>query len=94
MEELARIVPVVNGLADVDTFVTLQANKLGVASLGNDFCKFCFTNASFTFKEKWTIQRERKKNRSRNTVVNEVVVSSECVAHFIGCPWDVGKIRH
>ena len=50
-EQLARIIPLVNRVVDVQPFVALQANQRRIQDLAEDFGDFGFSDARFAFQE-------------------------------------------
>ena len=49
MHNLTGVVPFVDRLIDVDPFITLQADQIGVQQAGDDLGDFGLSDARFSF---------------------------------------------
>ena len=60
LENLPRVVPLVDGVADVEAFVTLQPNQLGIERRGEHLGHFRLPDAGLTFEEERPLQAQRE----------------------------------
>src|SRR5205807_8321253 len=63
MEELARIVPFVDRVRQVDAFVALQADQARAQDVGHDLGRLRLADARFAFYEQRLLQLERQEDR-------------------------------
>ena len=81
VEELARVVPLVHGLAGVDALVALEADELASGPAGEDLGDLGLADAGFTLEQQRPLQRERQEDRGGQSLVGEVLVVGERGAH-------------
>jgi hypothetical protein len=60
-EELARVVPLVQRVTDVEAFIALETNQIGAERGGHRSGKRGLTHAGFTFEEEWPFESEGQK---------------------------------
>ena len=76
-EELARVVPLVDGLADVEPLVALQPDQVGPEPGGEHLGDLCLADTRFTLEEKRTLQREGEVNGGGQAPVSDVELTRE-----------------
>ncbi len=72
MHHLPRIVPLVDGLIDVESLVTLQPNQLGVENLGEDFGDLGLPHARLSFQKKRSLELQGEIHRRRETTIGNI----------------------
>ena len=77
VEQLARVVPFVNGLRGVDPLVALEPHELAAGPLREHFRDLGLADAGLPFQEERPPERERKEDRCGEALVGEVVVTRE-----------------
>ena len=77
LEELARIVPLVERLRDVDAFVTLQANQLGAERRRQRLGDLGLADAGFAFEEQRPAQLQCQVGRDRQAPIGDVELPGE-----------------
>jgi hypothetical protein len=77
MEELARVVPVVHSLGDIDAFVTLKADQFATRCGGHRLGEFRLADARLAFEQQRPLQCHREEYRGRNTLVGQVALLGE-----------------
>ncbi len=84
VQQLTRIVPVVDGLGSVDTFVALQADEFAACPSADHLGDFGLADPGFAFQEQWTLQGQRQEHRRGQPIVGQVSVQAERLRHFSG----------
>ena len=82
-QKLLLIVPFVERARLVESFVTLQADELGVENFGEHLGDFGLAGAGGTFNQQRLFERERKKNRSLDALVGDVERALESVGDLL-----------
>src|ERR1700691_1053352 len=83
-QKLLLIVPFVKRARLVESFVTLQPDKLGAEHLGQHLCHLGLARASRALDEQWLVEREREKDRGLDALVGDVAGFSQPVADEFG----------
>jgi hypothetical protein len=79
LEELAWIIPFVDGVADVEAFVALQTNQVGAECAGDGGRERRLPDSRFAFKEQRTAKPKRQKERHRETVVGHIMLACQAL---------------
>ena len=82
MQELARVVPVVDGLRSVDALVALQPDQLAACPATDHLGDLGLADACLAFEQQWTFQCQRQEHRRRQPVVGQVAVQAQCVRNL------------
>ena len=77
MEELARIVPFVDGVRDVEALVALEADQARLESPREGLAGLGLPDASFALEEDRLLEREREEERGGEPAVRQVVGVAE-----------------
>src|SRR5262249_4963317 len=81
LEQLARIVPFVGSLREVESLVALEPYELGIESLGEHAREHRLTDAGRAFEEQRPLEAQREVHAHRERVVDDVTVLGETLAH-------------
>ena len=79
LEQLARVVPLVDGVADVEPFVALQANQVGVERGGDGGGQRGLADAGLALEKQRPLQSQRQKQRDGQAAVGDVVLVGEAL---------------
>ncbi len=82
VQELAGVVPLVDGLGDVDALVALEADQLAAGPAGQDLGHLGLADAGLALEQQRALQRQGEEDRRGQAVVGQVVVRCERVRHF------------
>jgi len=74
LEELARVVPLVERVAHLEPFVALEPDQIGVEDTGDGGCEGGLAHAGFAFEEQRTPQADRKEERDGKASIRDVGV--------------------
>ena len=77
VEELASVVPVVDGLGGVDALVALQPDQLAARPRRQDLGQLGLADPGLAFDEQRPAQRDRQVDRRRQPLVGQVAVGRE-----------------
>ena len=77
LEQLAGVVPLVDGVADVEAFVALQANQFGVERGGNRCGQRGLADAGFPLEKQRASETQGQKQRDSQTLVGDVALLAE-----------------
>ena len=80
LEQLARVVPLVDGVADVEAFVALQANQVGVERGGNRCRQRGLADAGLALEEQRASETQGQEQRDRQALVGDVALVAEPLA--------------
>src|SRR5581483_4295089 len=83
VQQLARVVPFVDGLRDVDALVALQADELAAGPAGENLADLGLADTGLAFEQQRTLQLEREEDRGGQTLVGYVVVRGEGVTDVV-----------
>ena len=89
VEQLAAVVPVVDGLGGVDALVALQADQLAAGPRGEDLGDLGLADAGLALEQQRPAQRDGQEHRRGQSVVGEVAVGGEGGGDLV----DVGRSR-
>ena len=81
-QQLARVVPFVGGLGDVEPLVALQPDERGAEKGGRDLGEFGLADSSLPFEEERTLEPEGKEERRRESAVGDIPLSREFPKEF------------
>ena len=91
VEELARVVPLVDGLRRVDALVALQPDQLAAGPPREHLGDLGLADAGLAFEQQRPLEAQREEDRGREALVGEVLV----VGQSLGDLGDrVGKQRN
>ena len=76
LEQLARVVPLVHRVADVEAFVALQANQIGIERRGDRCGQRGLADAGFALEKQGASEAQGQKQRNSQALVGDVVVVS------------------
>ena len=74
LEQLARVVPLVDGVADVEAFVALQANQIGVERGGNRAGERGLADAGLALEKQRASEAQGQEQRDSQALVGDVVL--------------------
>ena len=74
LQQLPRVVPLVDGVADVEALVALQPNQVGAERRGRRGGQRGLADAGLAFQKERPSQPQRQKQRHRQALVGHVVV--------------------
>ena len=77
MQELPRVVPLVQGLARVDSLVALQSDQVRPEDGGERLGRLRLSDSGFTLEQQRTVHLEREVHPDRQAVIAQVVRFSE-----------------
>ena len=77
VQELARVVPLVDGVRDVEALVALEPNQARVESSRERLRGLGLADAGLTFEEHRLLEREPEEQRRREAAIGEVVRPAE-----------------
>ena len=83
LQQLARMVPLVHRVVDVQTLVALQANQVGLQSRRQRPGNLRLANAGLAFQEKGTLQLERQENGDGQPPVGDVRLLPKQILHIL-----------
>ena len=79
LEQLPGVVPLVQGVTDVESLVTLEANQIGAERGGRSRRQRGLANPGFALEKERPPQAECQKDRHRETAVRDVVLVGEAL---------------
>src|SRR6185437_2685270 len=82
-QQLAGVVPLVEGLVGVNALVALQANQFAPEHRGDHFGKFGLADAYLAFEQEGSLQGHRYEHRRRQSAVREVVTPAQRFGKFL-----------
>ena len=77
VQQLAGVVPFVDGLRDVDAVVALQAQQLAARPAGQHLGDLRLADAGLALQEQGSLKLQRQEHDRRQTVVGEILVRGE-----------------
>ena len=77
VEQLAGVVPVVDGLGDVDALVALQADQFAAGHRRERLGEFGLADAGLALEEQRPLQRDRQEHRGGDALVGQVPLAGE-----------------
>src|SRR5215217_2835415 len=77
VEELAGVVPLVDGLVDVYALVALQADERRLEDAGENFGDLGLADPRLAFQEQWPSQLEGEEDRGGQPLVRQVIVLAQ-----------------
>jgi hypothetical protein len=80
VEELAGVVPLVDGLGGVDALVALQAQELAARPAGEDLGDLGLADAGLALEEQRPAQAQREEDGRGEALVRQVLVAGEGLA--------------
>ncbi len=72
LEELARVVPLVQGVADVEPLVTLEADEIGFERGRQGFRDFGLAHAGFAFEKQRPLELQREVDRHHEAAIGHI----------------------
>ncbi len=84
VEQLAGVVPVVDGLAGVDALVALQADQLAAGPAGEHLGHLGLADPGLALQQQRSLQRDRQEDARRQPLVGQVAVGAERLGDFGG----------
>ena len=82
VEQLAGVVPVVDGLGGVDALVALQADQLAAGPAAEHLGHLGLADAGLALEQQRPAQRQRQEHRRGQPLVGEVAVQTQRVRHL------------
>ena len=79
-QELALIVPFIEGAVLVEALVTLQADQLDLVKRRQRLSDLGLTDSSFAFQKQRTLEEIHQPQRRRQVVVGDIVHRGEALA--------------
>ncbi len=73
VQELARVVPLVDRVGDVQTLVALEADQPRAEDARECLGRLRLPHASLAFEEQWLLERQGEEERRREAAVGQVV---------------------
>ncbi len=83
MQELAGVVPFVDGLGHIDAFVTLQPQQLTARPSRQHLGHFGLAHAGFAFEQQRAAQCDREEDHRSQAFVGQIAVGPQGGAHFV-----------
>jgi len=77
LEQLARIIPLVDRLPDVEAFIALKTDQIGLERRGSRRCECRLADTGLTLEKKRAIETERQKQRDGKAPIGDVMVFGE-----------------
>ena len=77
VQELARIVPLVDGVRQVDSFVALEPDQPRAQHIGHDLGRLGLADARLAFDEERLLELERKEDRGGKRAVADVAALAQ-----------------
>ena len=77
LEDLSRVVPFVYSVGDVEAFVALESDQIGVECSRHRRSQRCLPYTGLPFQEQGPAEPECQKNGNRQAVVSHVVLRGE-----------------
>jgi hypothetical protein len=82
-QELARVVPFVQGVVDVEPFVTLEPNELGLEGTAQDPRDFGLAYTGSPLEEQWAAHLEGEEEAHRDRIVRNVFFATKGFRDFL-----------
>jgi len=79
LEQLARVVPFVERVADVEPLVALEANQVGLERRGDGGGERGLADAGLALEEQRPLQAQRQEQRDREATVGDIVLVGEAL---------------
>src|SRR5690606_12523865 len=76
-EHLARVVPLINRVRDVQSLIALQANQVGAEDRGQNLGDLGLADAGLAFEQQRLGQLQRQENRRREARVGDILLRPE-----------------
>jgi hypothetical protein len=83
LEDLPRVVPLVDGVADVEALVALQADQLGVERGREDFRHFGLADPGLAFEEQRPLQAQREIGRDGEPSPGDVLLAGHGLLQLV-----------
>jgi hypothetical protein len=83
-EQLARIVPLVGGLGEVEALVALQPDELDAERVGEHAGEQRLAHAGRAFEEQRPLHAQRQVRAHRERVVDDIAARGEIAPHGVG----------
>jgi hypothetical protein len=82
LQQLPRVVPLVDRVADVEPLVALQANQVGAKRGGRRRRQRCLANASLALQEQRTSEPDGQEQRDGQTRIDHVAFVAKPLAQI------------
>ncbi len=82
-EELARVVPLVHGVRDVEPLVALQPDQARVRGARERLGRLGLADAGLALEQEWFLERQREEERGRETAVRQVVGGAQRLLQLV-----------
>ncbi len=83
MQQLARVVPLVHGVRDVETLVALEADQPGARGDREGLRRLGLADARLALEEQRLLERKGEEQRGRETAVGQVVGGPEGLLEIV-----------
>jgi len=83
LENLPRIVPLVDRVRDVEPFIALEPDQIGVERRGDGGRQRGLADAGFTFEEERAMQAQRQEDGNGEAVVGDVVLRGQTLLQVL-----------
>ena len=83
LQELSRVVPLVERLRDVDALVTLKANQLGAERPCERLGDLRLADARFAFHKQRPAELQREPGRNRQAAIGDVLLAGEELCELV-----------
>src|SRR5207244_3232040 len=93
VQELAGIVPLVEGLVGVDPLVALQPDELEPESRSERLGQFGFADAGFSFEQERTSEAKGQVGCGRQATVGQVILVQQNVSKILNRLWNFHPFR-
>jgi hypothetical protein len=80
LQQLARVVPFINGVADVEAFVALQADQVGIERRSRGGGERRLPDASFALEKQRPSETKGQEQRDGEPLVGDVALCAESFA--------------
>ena len=78
-EQLARVVPLVDRVSDIESLVALQPDQIGLEHRCHRRCEGGFADAGLALQKERALQPQREKQRHRQATVGHVMLGVEAL---------------
>jgi hypothetical protein len=85
VEELAGVVPLVDGLGGVDALVALEPEELAARPPGEDLGHLGLADPRFPFEEQRPAEAQGQEDGRGETLVRQILVAGEGLADLFDC---------
>ncbi len=82
LEQLTRVIPFVQRVTDVEAFVALKTDEIGVERRGGRGGERSLADARLTFEKERPFQPQRQEQRDRQPAIGDVLLGGQALLEF------------